>query len=53
MKKCAICNKEINGGLLVEKECLEKLQAENAELRERNAVLLAIVKADVENAKSK
>ena len=28
MKKCAICGKEINGGFLVEKECLEKLQAE-------------------------
>ena len=30
--KCAICNKELNGGLVVDKECLEKLQNENYEL---------------------
>lgn len=33
MKKCAICNKEINGGFLVERECLEKLQTKIDKVR--------------------
>ncbi|HZJ76040.1 MAG TPA: hypothetical protein VFD25_05575 [Clostridia bacterium] len=35
MKQCAICGKEIDGGLVVEKECLDKLIVENAELKAR------------------
>ena len=54
MKKCAICGKEINGGFLVEIECLKELQKDikrqtdiKDKLKEHNAELKRIIKADL------
>lgn len=33
MKQCAICGKEIDGGLVVDNECLERLKSKATNLK--------------------